>query len=53
LFDLGYNKLTCNTYIINNPDIEFDTEFYKMIDTWKSNEDDLVTESMNMIIPKK
>lgn len=35
--------------LITDPSIDFDAEFNNMVDTWKKNGGDLVTQSMNRV----
>lgn len=39
--------------LITDPSIDFDVEFNNMVDTWKKNGGDLVTESMNSVYQAK
>ncbi len=39
--------------LITQPDIDFDAEFDEMVQTWKKNGGDLVTESMNAAYQEK
>ena len=44
---------SCRHCLITQSDIDFDAEFDEMVQTWKKNGGDLVTESMNAAYQEK